>query len=80
MSVNPPTREQTLPRGYPAAKRGWGWTQYFAFGVLTLIYQGWTYAAWLADGTKHLTQFRDTNASTWIVARIFESLVAVVGS
>jgi Spirocyclase AveC-like len=81
MSANAPTTpEATVPAGYPAAERSWGWTQYFALlGGLALIYQGWTYAAWLADGPSQLTLFRDTSASAWVVARIFEGLVVIVG-
>lgn len=76
----PTTREGTVLTGYPTVKHTWGWTEYFAvLGLIALLYQGWTYAAWLADGPKQLTQFRDTSASAWIVARIFEGLVVVVG-
>jgi hypothetical protein len=81
MSVSAETKcEGTAEPAEPAANRAWGATQYLALiGVFALIYQIWTYAAWLADGPTQLTQYRDTAASAWIVARVFEALVVVVG-
>jgi hypothetical protein len=46
-------------------------------GVLLVILQIYVYAAWLADGPHQITQFRDHDDASWVMARVYESIVVL---
>ena len=70
------------PHVATGARRQWQWQHYLAFvGVAFLVWQGWTIVAWLLEGPRASTEFRDTDSGAWIAARLYEGaavLVAVV--
>lgn len=49
-------------------------------GVLVVVYELWTWAAWLAAGPQQITSYRDTSSSSWSVARLYEVLVVLVAA
>lgn len=63
----------------PASRaRRWGWPQYLAVvGVAFLIWNGWTLVAWLADGPRQVTEFRDPHSVSWWAAHILEGSLVV---
>jgi hypothetical protein len=62
-----------------ARTRTWRPAQYFAvLGGLAVIWQLWTYAAWLAAGPRAITEFRDSDSVSWYAARAIEPLVVIM--
>jgi hypothetical protein len=56
--------------------RRWSWGQYFALiGVPLLIWNVWTEVAWLIDGPRPVTQFRDTSSVNWYATHVLECVM-----
>jgi Spirocyclase AveC-like len=49
-----------------------------AFGVVIVAYEAVTWTRWLAAGPEQITQYRDTTAISWTVARGYEMLIVAV--
>jgi hypothetical protein len=49
-----------------------------AIGALVAGYALWTWGAWLASGPTPITATRDPNSASWWVARVYETIMAVV--
>lgn len=61
------------------ARTPWTWPQYLALlGVGFLGWQAWTVGAWLIEGPRASTEFRDTSSGAWIAARIYEGAAVIV--
>ena len=68
------------PRENPAPGAGhWSWGHSFAVaGVIALVWEGWTFIAWLAQGPHALDQYRNENVSAWWGSILFETLIIVI--
>ena len=67
----------TEPLG--SAKPRWTLPHYLALiGVPILVWEVWTLTAWLADGPRQLTEFRDPDSLNWYLARGYEALSILV--
>lgn len=74
---------QPVPAAAPprsaAGRPPWAWPQFLALvGVAFLIWQAWTIGAWLIEGPRASTEFRDTSSGAWIAARIYEAVAVLV--
>ena len=49
-----------------------------AAGGLFLVWEAWTLTAWLTDGPRMITEFRDRTSPTWWIARSLEGAVIVL--
>jgi len=49
-----------------------------AFGAAVAAYEAVTWGRWLAAGPQQITQYRDTAATSWTVARGYEILIIAV--
>jgi hypothetical protein len=59
----------------PRASRSWKPVHYLAVvGAILVVWQTWTWIAWLADGPEPIMQFRDRTSASWYAARVYESL------
>lgn len=70
----------TTGRLLPAASgRRWGWVHLLALaGAVFLVWETWTVVAWLADGPRQVTEYRDSGSTSWYAARGLEGLTIVV--
>ena len=60
-------------------KAAWSWPHYLAIlGVPILVWEVWTLTAWLADGPRQITEFRDHDSLNWYLARFYEGLALAV--
>jgi hypothetical protein len=58
--------------------RKWSWGQYFALiGVPLLIWNVWTEIAWLVDGPRPVTEFRDPGSVNWYAVHILEGVMII---
>jgi len=57
----------------------WRWQQLLAgVGVLFLVWETWTLVSWLGQNPHQVTEFRDKDSATWILARVYEfGMIAV---
>jgi hypothetical protein len=59
--------------------RSWRLQHYLAcLGIVFLIWETWTLVAWLADGPRQITEFRDRSSASWYAARFYEALAVVL--
>lgn len=76
----------TQPRTLPAPdlaptpeRHRWGPAHFLAlWSVPLLVYQAWTWIAWLREGPEQLTEFRDTSLFSWKLARFYEAVAVVL--
>lgn len=63
----------------PARPRAWTFAKGMAlFGAAIVVYEVITWGRWLAAGPQQITEYRDTEAASWVAARVYEGLIAVV--
>lgn len=63
-----------------AERKTWGPAHYLAvFGVICLLWGGWTIVSWLEDGPAQVTQFRDRDSASWYAARAYEAALVAMG-
>jgi hypothetical protein len=48
------------------------------FGAVIAVYEAITWTRWLVAGPQQITRYRDTSASIWTIARVYEIAVALV--
>ena len=72
----------SLPIGTPTARRRqWSWGHWFALaGAPILLIEIWTLVAWLADGPRQITEFRDTDSASWVAAHVFEAVALLLAA
>jgi hypothetical protein len=62
-----------------ARTRRWSWGQYLALASLPfLVLIAWTYGAWIGDGPRQITAYRDHGSASWYAAHTLEAAVLVV--
>src|SRR5688500_10715462 len=66
-----------LPRAVLVSRR-WVLPPYLAVAAVPgLFVQVWTVTAWLADGPRQVTEFRDRTSASWYVAHAVEAAMLV---
>jgi hypothetical protein len=67
-----------LPRAV-LGRRRWSWPHYLAVAAIPVLFvQVWTVTAWLADGPRQVTEFRDRTSASWYAAHTVEAAMLVV--
>src|SRR5438874_6380622 len=67
-----------LPLAAPGRRR-WSWPHYLAVAAVpVLCLQVWTVTAWLANGPRQVTEFRDRTSASWYAAHAVEAAILVV--
>lgn len=71
---------QPAPRSSRASSSPrWSWAHFLALIALPLlVWETWTVAAWLADGPRQITEFRDSDDVSWYAARAMEALAILI--
>ena len=73
------TPSLTDVRAIAPPKRRWSWAHYLALiGAPILFLNVWTVSAWLADGPRQITAYRDHNDPSWYAARFYEGVMILV--
>jgi uncharacterized protein DUF5135 len=66
-------------RQAPARTRPWTFAKAMAlFGAAIVLYELITWSRWLAAGPQQITEYRDTEATSWVAARFYEALILIV--
>src|SRR2546428_5811405 len=78
MTVSAPAELAVRQPSTAVVKRRWSRPQYLALiGIPILFLNVWTVIAWLADGPRQVTQFRDRHSASWYAAHTYEGLYIV---
>ena len=78
MTATPAPASLRTRRIAPTTRR-WGPAQWLALlGAPVLAWEAWTVVAWLSDGPRQVTEFRDTGSASWWAARVLEGGVILL--
>jgi hypothetical protein len=70
-----------LAMAAPTTRKSWPWQQYVALvGVVFLVWEFWTYGAWIKAGPQAIDAFRDTSSTAWVVTWVYQAVVVVMAT
>jgi Spirocyclase AveC-like len=71
--------DDTLSHPLPRRSFRWSWATALAVIALPILFLNvWTVVAWIADGPRQVTEFRQPDEASWYSARALEGIVLAV--